>query len=81
MREIKYTKLPSKEQILCVAVGFVTGACLQTAAQKLTKPVGKLMIDDTDPEKTLYNFQIDDLGVLDNKKSLTLKIERVNAQQ
>lgn len=73
--------LPNKKEIVYLVSGFAAGIGVCAAAQKLNKPVGKLMIDDTDPEKTLYNFQIDDLGVLDNKKSLTLKIERVNAQQ
>ena len=73
--------LPNKKEIVFLVSGFAAGVGSCAVFQKLNKPVGKLFIDDTDPKKTLYNFEIDNLDVLDKKKSLTLNIERVNTQQ
>lgn len=71
----------NKKEVVLVASGFLAGVGVCTAAQLLKTSVGKLVVDDTNPEKTLYNFNIDNLDVLDKKKRLVLKIERVNAQQ
>lgn len=68
----------NKKELILVGSSFLTGVGVCAAAQLLKTPVGKLIVDDTDPTKTLYNFNIDDLGVLDKKKRLVLKIERVN---
>ena len=71
----------NKKEVILTVSSFLAGVGVCTAAQLLKTPVGKLVIDNTNPEKTLYNFNIDNLEVLDNKKRLVLKIERVNAQQ
>ena len=73
--------LLNKKEVVLTVSSFLAGVGVCAAAQLLKTPVGKLVIDNTNPEKTLYNFNIDNLEVLDNKKRLVLKIERVNAQQ
>ncbi len=41
----------------------------------LTRVVGKLKIDHSNPEKDLYRFEIDDLDKLSKRKMVILKID------
>ena len=64
--------------ILYLALGVCIGMLIDEIISYFKKPSGVLKIDHSNPEKDLYKFCIDDLDVLDKKKSITIKIEHTD---
>ena len=61
-------------QFLLFLIGVVVGTVLNRIIFDLSSAHGTLEINESDPEKDIYQIQIDNLGVLHNKKSLNCKI-------
>ena len=61
--------------ILSALLGAGLGGTIVGLAQKFTQVSGTLKIDHSDPEKDVYNFEIDDLDCLSSKTKIVLKIE------
>lgn len=59
---------------LYLAIGIVIGIVLGIIFSSVRECHGILRIDRSD-EKDLYRFEIDNLDILKNKKSITLKID------
>lgn len=56
--------------------GAIVGALAATLVHLSMSSYGVLRIDDTDPDKKLYRFEINDLKTLDKYDRITLKITR-----
>lgn len=56
-------------------VGFILAAVIDYVIGRFDKASGVLRIDHSDPEKDTYRFEITDLGSLDKKKKIVLKID------
>lgn len=56
--------------------GAIVGALAATLMHLSRSSYGVLRIDDTDPDRKLYRFEINDLKTLDKHDSITLKITR-----
>ena len=56
--------------------GSIGGALVATLIHLSQSSYGILRIDDTDPNKKLYRFEINDLKTLDKHDRITLKITR-----
>ena len=60
---------------LYLALGVCIGMFICVVISYFKKTSGVLKIDHSNPEKDLYQFCIDDLDILDKKKSIIIKIE------
>lgn len=60
--------------MLSFVLGIVFGIVI-VCIWFLTRVVGKLKIDHSNPEKDLYRFEIDDLDKLSKKKIIVLEID------
>jgi hypothetical protein len=56
--------------------GAIVGFLVATLIDLSKSSYGVLRIDDTDPDKKLYRFEINDLKTLDKHDRITLKITR-----
>lgn len=56
--------------------GAIVGFLIATLIDLSRSSYGVLRIDDTDPDKKLYRFEINDLKTLDKHDRITLKIAR-----
>lgn len=56
--------------------GLLFGAFLMCVGLKLKKKDGTLVIDQTNPNKDVIRFDIDDLDILYKKKKIVLKVDR-----
>ena len=56
--------------------GSIVGALASTLVHLSRSSYGVLRIDDTNPDKKLYRFEINDLKTLDKHDCITLKITR-----
>lgn len=56
--------------------GAIVGFLGATLIDLSKSSYGVLRIDDTDPDKKLYRFEINDLKTLDKHDRITLKITR-----
>lgn len=56
--------------------GIIVGVLATILIDIAKSSHGLLRIDNTNPEKKLYSFEIDNLEVLDHADSITLKITR-----
>lgn len=56
--------------------GAIVGFLVATLIDLSKFSYGVLRIDDTDPDKKLYRFEINDLKTLDKHDRITLKITR-----
>lgn len=63
------------EIMIAVVVGVLLGSILSNLFYHLSNAHGILRIDNSDPDKKLYRFEIDNLGDLDNASHVTLKID------
>ena len=61
--------------IIICAICFLCGIIVNELLQYLKKCYGVLRIDQTDPEKDMYRFEIDNLDDLSKKRYIVLKIE------
>lgn len=61
--------------ILYLALGVCIGMLIDEIISYFKKTSGTLQINHSNPEKDVYKFCIDDLDILDKKKSITIKIE------
>lgn len=61
--------------ILIFTLGLIIGMLISGIISYFKKASGVLQINHSNPEKDVYKFCIDDLDVLDKKKSITIKIE------
>lgn len=61
--------------ILYLALGVCIGMLIDEIISSFKKTSGVLKIDHSNPEKDVYKFCIDDLDILDKKKSITIKID------
>ena len=57
---------------------FLFGACVGATLFKLlfSRPVGVLKIDNSNPEKDLYRFEVDNLDKLSKKKQIVLHVKK-----
>lgn len=62
--------------LYCLVLGIVLGSLATIFIGRAISSHGVLRIDNTNPEKKLYSFEIDNLEVLDRKNHITLKITR-----
>lgn len=68
--------------ILMFTVGLVAGLLMATIItnviwiSRTTK--GTLKIDQTNPNKDIYRFEVKDLDVLSKKKAILIKIDKVS---
>lgn len=64
------------------SIAFVAGliSFLQNILSGLPEAAtdGVLNIDTTNPSKTLYNLELDNLDNLENKKSITFKVKNID---
>lgn len=60
---------------LYLALGVCIGMLIDEIISYFKKTSGTLQINHSNPEKDVYKFCIDDLDILDKKKSITIKIE------
>lgn len=60
---------------LIFMVGIAIGSIVTNIIFGRQKAYGTLVIDHTNPKKDNYTFKVDDLDMLDSKKSILLKIE------
>ena len=65
--------------IIYLALGLCIGMFIGVVISYFKKASGVLKIDHSNPEKDLYQFCIDDLDILDKKKSIIIKIEHTRA--
>lgn len=56
--------------------GLASTGLFETFKNIIKKPDGTLIIDKNNPEKDVYKFEVGDLDALDQKKHLTLKVEK-----
>lgn len=56
-------------------VGILVGMVIAIVIYASCKTVGVLKIDRTSSDKDIYRIEIDDLGKLDNKSRIILKID------
>ena len=56
--------------------GLASTGLFETFKNIIKKPDGTLIIDRNNPEKDVYKFEVGDLDALDQKKHLTLKVEK-----
>lgn len=56
--------------------GAIVGFLVATLIDLSKSSYGVLRIDDTDPDKKLYRFEINNLKTLDKHDRITLKITR-----
>lgn len=61
--------------IIICAICFLCGIIVNELLQYLKKCYGVLRIDQTDPEKDMYRFEINSLDELSKKRYIVLKIE------
>ena len=59
-------------------IGMIIGSIISNIIFYLRSGYGILKIDETNPEKDMYKFIIDDLKKLKKKKRMILKIFRKN---
>lgn len=62
--------------LYCLVLGIVLGSLATIFIGRAMSSHGVLRIDNTNPEKKLYSFEIDNLEVLDRTKHIILKITR-----
>lgn len=62
--------------LYCLILGIVLGSLATIFIDRAMPSHGVLRIDNTNPEKKLYSFEIDNLEVLDRTKHIILKITR-----
>lgn len=62
--------------LYCLVLGIVLGSLATVFIGRAISSHGVLKIDNTNPEKKLYSFEIDNLEVLDRTKHIILKITR-----
>ena len=56
--------------------GLASTGLFETFKNIIKKPDGTLIVDKSNPEKDIYKFEVGDLDALDQKKHLTLKVEK-----
>ena len=56
--------------------GVLFGVLLVSIVLRLKKKDGTLVIDQTNPNKDVIRFDIDDLDILYKKKEIVLKVDR-----
>ena len=63
------------DHLLILALGLVIGAAVATLFMLFTSGHGTLHIDHSNPEKDVYNFEIDRVDNLNKKKRFIMQIE------
>ena len=63
------------EIVIAIAIGVLLGSILTGLFYHFSNAHGILRIDNSDPDKKLYRFEIDNLGDLDDVSHVTLKID------
>lgn len=65
------------EIVIAIVIGVLLGSILTSLYDfyHFSNAHGILRIDNSDPDKKLYRFEIDDLGDLDDASHVTLKID------
>lgn len=61
---------------LYIGIGVLIGSITTSIIWECKRVHGVLRIDNTDPDKTRYKFEIDDLDILDKKNRIELEICR-----
>lgn len=68
-------------EFVYVAVGFIFGLLTAVICRSLAKNDGILRIDQSNPEKDIYRFEVDDLDTLPRKKTIVLRVEKTGYTQ
>lgn len=68
-------------EFVCVAIGFIFGLLTAAICRGLAKNDGVLRIDQSNPEKDIYRFEIDNLDILPRKKKIVLKVKKNDRTQ
>lgn len=63
------------EMAIAVVISALLGSILTSLFYRFSNAHGILRIDDSDPDKKLYRFEIDNLSDLDDRSYVTLKID------
>lgn len=63
-------------EFVYVAVGFIFGLLTSAICRSLSKNDGILRIDQSNPEKDIYKFEIDNLDILHRKKKIVLNVKK-----
>lgn len=68
-------------EFVYVAIGFVFGLVTAVICCSLGKNDGILRIDQSNPEKDIYRFEVDDLDTLPRKRKIVLRVEKTGYTQ
>lgn len=68
-------------EFVYVAIGFVFGLVIAVICCCPTKNDGILRIDQSNPEKDIYRFDVDDLDALSRKKKIIIRVEKTGHTQ
>ena len=55
--------------------GILIGSIIEKALFIKNNRFGKLIINETDPEKDIYNLEVNDIAGVSSKKYIVLKVE------
>ena len=68
-----------KEKIIIGVSSAITGMLFGSIIEKVlfikNNRFGKLIINGTDPEKDIYNLEVNDIAGVSSKKYIVLKVE------
>lgn len=61
--------------VIIFVCGALAGILLTTFCLGVKSATGVLRVDNSNPERTLYRFEIDELDVLDKKTLVIMKVD------
>ena len=63
------------EYMFVLAMGIITGVLISSLVSIIWLSDGKMIIDQTNPDKDMYRLEIENLDILPKKKTIILKVE------